>query len=422
MKSTLCAFVLLFSALSAVAQTAPPERLTPAIQKVADQALLQAYVRRVNHYVRNGKDIERELFPKLSAKDRAEMQSIFADIDSIPKLSLEEDTIVFHFKSDDVRVRWPDQKSGQFLFDGVSFTIDPSAPIKLQVDNFIARMKEKREKTQAYFEFSLLPQAHAGRFKLAWEACQNVSVCKGLITLSIGAALATYGESIRKGIYNTFCWSISGSKPWASGNIAFCRDWKKEADEWEKYVASQEIKTDDPNSEWVAGDPQCPKNDKGEETFDAWMGETVKLPNGEWETKNQWEHFVGKSKDSNLTEGYLYPPGKAIDDPRNATMQFFFTKTDKPTLEAIRFPKSPGSEEKITLWATDLQKDLDVQYRGIFPRMRKIAEAAQAWVKTCRTLARAAKIRPRQTEQATKLMQQQPDAPTTSPSPSPTTK
>jgi hypothetical protein len=407
--------------LPAFAQTAPPKRLTPKMQKVMDQALLQAYVHRVNRDVHTGKDIERELFPRISAKDRADMQPIFASINSLPKLSLDSDTIVFHFADGDVRVRWPNQKNGQLLFDGVSFVIDPTAPIKFQIDNFIAKMKEKRQKSHASFTFGLFPEAHAGALKTVWLACESARFCNTIAVASFGAVLATYGDTIKNGTYNTFCWAISGYKPWANGASGFCRQWKKEGDEWEKYVASQELKTDDADSEWVASDPQCPKNDKGEETFDAWMGETVKLPNGEWEARNSWEHFVGKSKDSNLTEGYLYSAGQPTDNPKAATMQFFFTKTDKPTLEAIRFPKE-GSGEMVTIWSTDLQKDLPVEYRGKFTRMRNLAQAAQAWVKTCRTLARATKIRPRQTEQAIKIMQQQPDAPATSTSPAPTSK
>ncbi len=385
------------------------------MQKVMNQALLDFYIRRFNREIKSPKDIQRVLFPNLTAKERKEMEPLFSEIKTIPHISRTDETIVFHYGDFDAHLKWPDLTKNQVYIEGVAWVFDPSAPLRFQFDNFKAKLARlsKEEKEASYFQ--LFPTANANPLVLGTKICSRINGCMLLISATAGAVLGNFAGKIASTIgtttYDLACFAISPIKPWSA--MGWCRDWKKESDDWERYQASLDSTKKDPDSIWLAGSPACPKQENGDETFEAWMYEQRKMPDGTWKDQEKYYHFVGKSKDSLLTEASIFPSEeRATADITKAQVQFIFTKGDKPTLQSIRYRQKSDKGEFLPVLITDKDTDIPITLREENDRMKALAAGAQGWVDSCRRFARAAKVAPKQTAEALRIMQQQVDAPT----------
>ena len=230
-------FVLVLS-LNQPALAAPPARgpLPKPSQSVMDQALLDAYVRRFNSEVKLPLDVETG-FWKFKPKDRAALKPFFKEVNEIPHITRDKDALVLHFKKQDIHLRWPDLKSREMWIEGVSWTFDPSAPMKWQIESLRRKLKAEANtsKSAFYWPDLILPQAHAlvpavavvaAEGGVAW--CAAKPACAIFVIGLVQGVVGGMGGDIKDGITNLWCWALSPAKPWNS--VGWCSGWKDALD------------------------------------------------------------------------------------------------------------------------------------------------------------------------------------------------
>lgn len=410
----------------------PPAALTPNAQEAASRAFLGYFVDQFNRNVKTGEDYARFLGNGLPPAQRQELTAYFSSLGAAPKIELKKDKLIYHFEDYDIHLRWPAFAKNQVYIEGMAWVFDPSAPVKFQFEALEAKLKTYAARNSQASNW-FLPAADAGVFtgmgkvgSKALEKCLAQAACKW-VGAGVGGALLVNittdaWAGLKTGVYNVSCLVGSPLKPWYWG---FCFDWKKQWDKAEEYEKAREPAKTDTNSDWIPSqDAQCPRDEKGNEIYDAWIGETAKTADGKWQKRGRWYHFYGKGKDSNLTEAYILGKGqKDAKEPDKADSQFIYTKTEKPALERIRLKDTTpdGKGDFVPILVTDSDSVIPVHLREENRRLKLIAAAAEDWYKTCRKLARGAKIAPDIMEEAVKQMQDQVDKPSTNPVPAPIT-
>lgn len=418
---------LLFSPAAFSLGAEPPSALAPQAQEAVSRAFLAYFVREFNQSVKSGEDYVRFLNVGVPSSQKQELKNYFASLGPAPRLELNKDQLIYHFPDYDIHVRWPAFAKNQVYIEGMAWVFDPTAPAKFQFDSLEAKLKSYAKNNPQASNW-ILPAADAGVLSVigkagskALEKCIAQSACKWVGAGVGGSLLVNVGTDawagLKTGSYNLSCLVLSPAKPWYWG---FCMDWKKQWDKADEYEKAREPAKTDSNSDWIPNqDAQCPRDDKGNEFYDAWIGETVKTQDGKWRKNGRWYHFYGIGKDSKFTEAYILS-GKQKDakEPDESDVQFVYTKTEKPTLERVRI-KDKGTF--VPILVTDQDSIIPVHLREDNRRLKLIAAAAEEWYKTCRRVAKGAKVAPEIMEEAVKQMQEQVDKTTTNPVPAPVT-
>ena len=87
---------------------------------------LDTFVRFYRANVHRGTDLL-PLFENASRRDQRQVRAYLADVQTMPELVRENESLTFRFGADQVHVEIPDLRQNQFILAGTKFAYDPSA-------------------------------------------------------------------------------------------------------------------------------------------------------------------------------------------------------------------------------------------------------------------------------------------------------
>lgn len=380
---------------------------TPAQLEQLSQASLDAYIYFFNKNIQSGRNFVDVFYRKSKTTNKKEAEELFDNLGSAPTLSREKNHLIFTFSQGKISVEWPDLTKNQVFIEGISWTVDPSAPLKLQINSLLKKLHHATQQSASLLDSLILPEAHAGKLAILKIICNKVHLCGWIGAAVVGAIATGTAGDIKNGLGNGGCALVAkaGWKPWDAGGPGWCRSWKLADLEWIKKMQTTEDEKKDPDVAWIPNDIKCSqKDDAGNMIFDSKIYKSVQVSKGNWQTNTYGYHALAKVKDNKITTLYLFDNTQSASLEKNAEPKIklnYVTTSDStnatPTLESIDFlKKNPtGLENKYANVATtDESSQTPPDFRNDVPDIKSMSVSLVKFINACSTIKEVAKIAP----------------------------